>query len=57
MKELNMHQQTVWNYLNKAGPKKELDVQISHEVTQKNWVDRFSISDALQKRNEIEPFQ
>ncbi|KAG5311381.1 SETMR methyltransferase, partial [Acromyrmex insinuator] len=34
--ELNIAQKTVWNYLNKAGYKKKLDVWVPHELTQKN---------------------
>lgn len=53
---LNTNQKTVWNHLKKAGYKKTLDVWVPHELTQKNLIDRISISEMLLKRNEIEPF-
>jgi len=54
--ELNIAQKTVWNYLNKAGYKKKLDVWVPHELTQKNLMDRISICESLLNRNKIDPF-
>ncbi|XP_012524787.1 histone-lysine N-methyltransferase SETMAR-like [Monomorium pharaonis] len=53
---LKIDHKTVSNHLHKAGFKKTLDVWVSHELTQKNMMDRISICEALVKRNEIEPF-
>lgn len=53
---LNIDQKTVWNHLQKSGYKKTLDVWVPHELTQKNLIDRISISEMLLKRNEIDPF-
>ncbi|KAG5305532.1 SETMR methyltransferase, partial [Acromyrmex insinuator] len=47
---------TVWNHLKKAGYAKKLDVWVPHELTQRNLIDRISISETLLKRNEIDPF-
>ncbi|KAG5314825.1 SETMR methyltransferase, partial [Acromyrmex insinuator] len=55
--ELNIAQKTVWNHLNKAEYKKKLDVWVSHELTQKNLMDRISICELLLNRNKkINPF-
>lgn len=53
---LNIDQKTVWNHLKKAGYSKKLDVWVPHDLTQKNLIDRISISEMLLKRNEIDPF-
>jgi len=53
---LGIDQKTVWNHLKKAGFKKMLDIWVPHELTQKNLIDRISISEILQKRKEIDPF-
>lgn len=55
-KELNITHQTVINHLKKAGFKKQLDVWVPHELTLKNLLDRVSICESLQTRNEIQPF-
>ncbi|KAG5309958.1 SETMR methyltransferase, partial [Acromyrmex insinuator] len=53
---LRINHMTVWNHLKKAGYAKKLDVWVSHELTQRNLIDRISISETLLKRNEIDPF-
>ena len=53
---LRINHVTVWNHLKKAGYAKKLDVWVPHELTQKNLIDRISISETLLKRNEINPF-
>ncbi|EGI70944.1 Histone-lysine N-methyltransferase SETMAR, partial [Acromyrmex echinatior] len=53
---LRINYMTVWNHLKKAGYAKKLDVWVPHELTQKNLIDRISISETLLKRNEIDPF-
>ncbi|XP_012061976.1 PREDICTED: histone-lysine N-methyltransferase SETMAR-like, partial [Atta cephalotes] len=47
---------TVWNHLKKAGYAKKLDVWVPHELTQRNLIDRISISETLLKCNEIDSF-
>lgn len=47
---------TVWNHLKKANFSKTLDVWVPHNLSQKNLIDRISISETLLKRNEIDPF-
>jgi len=47
---------TVSNHLKKAGYAKKLDVWVPHELTQKNLIDRISISETLLKCNEIDSF-
>ena len=42
---------TVWNHLKKAGYAKKLDVWVPHELTQRNLIDRISISETILKRN------
>ncbi|KAG5305572.1 SETMR methyltransferase, partial [Acromyrmex insinuator] len=39
-----------------AGYAKKLDVWVPHELTQRNLIDRISISETLLKRNEIDSF-
>lgn len=53
---LRINHMTVWNHLKKAGYAKKLDVWVPHELTQRNLIDRISISETLLKRNEIDPF-
>ncbi|XP_011069198.1 PREDICTED: histone-lysine N-methyltransferase SETMAR-like [Acromyrmex echinatior] len=53
---LRINHVTVWNDLKKAGYAKKLDVWVPHELTQRNLIDRISISEILLKRNEIDPF-
>jgi len=53
---LRINHVTVWNHLKKAGYAKKLDVWVPHELTQRNLIDRISISETLLKRNEIDPF-
>ncbi|XP_011052820.1 PREDICTED: histone-lysine N-methyltransferase SETMAR-like, partial [Acromyrmex echinatior] len=50
---LRINHMTVWNHLKKAGYAKKLDVWVPHELTQRNLIDRISISETLLKRNEI----
>ena len=53
---LRINHVTVWNHLKKTGYAKKLDVWVSHELTQRNLIDRISISETLLKRNEIDLF-
>ena len=53
---LRINHMTVWNHLKKAGYAKKLDVWVPHELTQRNLIDRISISETLLKHNEIDPF-
>ncbi|CAH2092000.1 unnamed protein product [Euphydryas editha] len=53
---LNINHMTVWNHLKRAGYEKKLDVWVPHELTQRNLIDRITISEMLVKRNETEPF-
>ena len=53
---LRINHVTVWNHLKKADYAKKLDVWVPHELTQRNLIDRISISETLLKRNEIDPF-
>ena len=53
---LGIAQKTVWNHLKNAGYTKTLDVWVPHELTQKNLIDRISISEMLLKRYETDPF-
>ncbi|KAG5309403.1 SETMR methyltransferase, partial [Acromyrmex insinuator] len=53
---LRINHMTVWNHLKKTGYAKKFDVWVSHELTQRNLIDRISISETLLKRNEIDPF-
>jgi len=54
--ELRINHVIVWNHLKKAGYAKKFDVWVPHELTQRNLIDRISISETLLKRNEIDPF-
>ncbi|XP_055542566.1 histone-lysine N-methyltransferase SETMAR-like [Wyeomyia smithii] len=56
VQELGIDHKTVWNYLQKIGFQKKLDVWVPHELTHKNLLDRINSCDALQKRNELDPF-
>lgn len=53
---LNINHMTVWNHLKKAGYTKNLDVWVPHELSQKNLIDRITISETLLKRNDMDPF-
>ncbi|EGI68433.1 Histone-lysine N-methyltransferase SETMAR [Acromyrmex echinatior] len=53
---LRINHMTVWNHLKKAGFAENLDVWVPHELTQRNLIDRISISETLLKRNEIDSF-
>ena len=52
---LNIGKSTVSEHLNKLQIKK-LDIWMPHDLTEKNRIDRISISDLLYKRNEYDPF-
>ncbi|GFV67949.1 histone-lysine N-methyltransferase SETMAR [Trichonephila clavipes] len=54
--ELKIDHKTVLNHLRKVGFKKKLDVWVPHQSTPTNMMDRISISEALAKRYEIDPF-
>ncbi|GFS87310.1 histone-lysine N-methyltransferase SETMAR [Trichonephila clavipes] len=54
--ELKIDNKTVLSHLSKVGFKKKLDVWVPHQLIPKNMIDRISISEALAKRNEIDPF-
>ncbi|XP_011069255.1 PREDICTED: histone-lysine N-methyltransferase SETMAR-like [Acromyrmex echinatior] len=53
---LRINHMTVWSHLKKTGYAKKLDVWVPHELTQRNLIDRISISKTLLKCNEIDPF-
>jgi len=44
---LRINHATVWNHLKKAGYAKKLDVWVPYELTQRNLIDRISISETL----------
>ena len=48
---LRINHVTIWNHLKKAGYAKKLDVWVPHELTQRNLINRISISETLLKRN------
>ncbi|GFW75496.1 histonelysine Nmethyltransferase SETMARlike [Trichonephila clavipes] len=54
--ELKINHKTVLSHLSKVGFKKKLDVWVQHQLTPKNMMNRISICEALDKRNEIDPF-
>ncbi|GFW56715.1 histone-lysine N-methyltransferase SETMAR [Trichonephila clavipes] len=54
--ELKIDHKTVLSHLRKVGFKKKLHVWVPHQLTRKNMMDRISICEALNKRNEIHPF-
>ncbi|GFW94426.1 histone-lysine N-methyltransferase SETMAR [Trichonephila clavipes] len=51
-----MDHKTVLRHLRKVGFKKKPDIWVPHQLTPKNMMDRFSVCEALDKRNEIDPF-
>jgi len=53
---LNIGKSVVSEHLNKLQIIKKLDVWVPHDLTEKNRIDRISISDLLYKRNEYDPF-
>ncbi|XP_025262477.1 histone-lysine N-methyltransferase SETMAR-like [Camponotus floridanus] len=53
---LNIGKSTVSEHLNKLQMVKKLDVWVPHDLTEKNRIDRISISDLLYKRNEYDSF-
>ncbi|GFR26626.1 histone-lysine N-methyltransferase SETMAR [Trichonephila clavata] len=53
--ELKIKHRIVLNHLHKCGFKKKLDVWVPHQLP-KNMMDRISSSNALAKRNKIDPF-
>ena len=55
-KALNINHMTVWNYLKKSNYKNKFAVWVPHELTQGNLNDRYTISEMLLKRYEIELF-
>ena len=42
--ELNIHHQTVFNHMQKAGFKKKLNVWVLHELSMKNKMDRLHLA-------------
>ncbi|GFX35377.1 histone-lysine N-methyltransferase SETMAR [Trichonephila clavipes] len=54
--ELKIDHKTVLSHLSKVGFKKKLEVWVPHQLTPINMMDRISICEALDKRNEIDPF-
>ncbi|GFW07751.1 histone-lysine N-methyltransferase SETMAR [Trichonephila clavipes] len=54
--ELKIDHRTVLSHLSKAEFKKKLYVWVPHKLTPKNTMGRISICEALDKRNEIDPF-
>ncbi|GFW63960.1 histone-lysine N-methyltransferase SETMAR [Trichonephila clavipes] len=55
-RELKIDHKTVLNHLRKDGFKKKLDVWVPQQLTPKNMMDQISFSEALVKRNKIDPF-
>jgi len=53
---LKIGKSTVSEHLSKLQMIKKLDVWVPHDLTEKNRIDRISISDLLYKRNEYDPF-
>ena len=53
---LNIGKSTVSEHLNKLQIIKKLDIWVPHDLTEKNRIDRISISDLLYKCNEYDPF-
>ncbi|GFX64125.1 histone-lysine N-methyltransferase SETMAR [Trichonephila clavipes] len=54
--ELKIDHTTFLNHLREVGFKKKLDIWAPQQLTLKFMIDGISISDALTKRNEIDPF-
>ncbi|XP_018349831.1 PREDICTED: histone-lysine N-methyltransferase SETMAR-like [Trachymyrmex septentrionalis] len=54
--KLNIGKSVVSKHLNKLQIIKKLDVWVPHDLTEKNRINRISISDLLYKRNEYDPF-
>ncbi|GFT74490.1 histone-lysine N-methyltransferase SETMAR [Trichonephila clavipes] len=55
--KLKFNHKIVLNHLRIVGFQKKLDVRVPHKLTpKKNIMDRISICEALDKRNEIDPF-
>ncbi|GFX44402.1 histone-lysine N-methyltransferase SETMAR [Trichonephila clavipes] len=54
--ELKIDHTTFLNQFNEVGFKKKLDVWVPQQLTPKFTMDRIFISEALAKRNEIDPF-
>lgn len=55
-KELNIYHQIFLDHLKQADHKKKLDVGMRYELAVKNILDRISMCEIPQKRNEIERF-
>ncbi|GFW66069.1 histonelysine Nmethyltransferase SETMARlike [Trichonephila clavipes] len=54
--ELKIDHKTVLSQLRQVGIKKKFNVWVPNQLTPKNMMDRISISEALSKGNEIDPF-
>ncbi|GFW02033.1 histone-lysine N-methyltransferase SETMAR [Trichonephila clavipes] len=54
--EQKIDYKTVLSHLREVGFKKKLHVWVPHQLSPKNMMDQISISEALTKRNEIDPF-
>ncbi|GFW68855.1 histone-lysine N-methyltransferase SETMAR [Trichonephila clavipes] len=53
---LKIDHKTVLSHLRKVEFKKKLHIWVPHQLTLKSMVDRISICEALDNRNEIDPF-